>query len=118
VSRLAPEDISKLTSQNQKKEANFATDEKGLPSKMYISAVSHSVQYLSGGPEDLVVRPETIAPPIGRTSKPLAGGGSPVCSGSQSNHLGFCEAKLCPGRCVESYTQLLVLCTLIIGVHT
>jgi hypothetical protein len=62
-----------------------------LPSKMYINAVSHSVQYLSGGPEDLVIKPETT---IGHTSKPIAGGGSPVCGGSQSNHLGFCEAKL------------------------
>jgi hypothetical protein len=94
VSRLAPEDISGLASLNQTREANFATDEEGFYIAIQDETSCILVQRLivfynicPGGPEDLVMRPETIAPPIGRTSQPLVvtgqcvEGASPISGG-------------------------------------
>jgi hypothetical protein len=78
VSRLAADDINGLISQNQTSEVNFATNEEGFyiaiqdeTSCILLKRLLVFYHICPGGPRDLVMLPETIAPPIGRTSLPL-----------------------------------------------
>ena len=77
ISRIAPADDSGQTIQNQTKELNFQTDEDGfylaITDETSCIAVTRVIVFYNvcpGETETLVVRPETLAPPIGRLSTP------------------------------------------------
>ena len=77
ISRIAPADDSGLTTQNQTKELNFLTEAAGFylaitdeTSCFVVSRVIVFYNVCPGETETLVVRPETLAPPIDRLSTP------------------------------------------------
>ena len=77
ISRIAPADDSWLTVQNQTKELNFQTDEDGfylaITDETSCFAITRVIVFYNvcpGETETLVVRPETLAPPIDRLSTP------------------------------------------------
>ena len=76
VSRVVSNDT--MTSQNQTREVDFSTDAEGFYIAIMDEGTCIVLQRLvvfynvcPGGPGDLVMRPETIAPPIGHNSQPL-----------------------------------------------
>ena len=78
VSRVAADDDTGLTSQNQTRETDFRTTAEGFYIVIRDEATCIALQHLivfynvcPGGPGYLVMRPETVAPSIGRISQPL-----------------------------------------------
>ena len=78
VSRVASDDDTGLTPLNQTREIDFSTAAEGFYIAIRDETTCIELQRLTvfynvcpGGPGDLVMRPETIAPPIGRMSQPL-----------------------------------------------
>ena len=78
VSRVASDDDTGQTSQNQTRETDFNTAAEGFYIAIRDETTCIVLQRLivfynvcPGGPGDLVMRPETIAPPIGRMTQPL-----------------------------------------------
>ena len=77
ISRIAPADDSGQTTQNQTKELNFQTDAAGfylaITDETSCFAVTRVIVFYNvcpGETKTLVVRPETLAPPIDRLSTP------------------------------------------------
>ena len=95
VSRVASDDDTGLTSQNQTREADFTTDAEGFYIAIRDETTCIVLQRLivfynicPRGPGDLVMRTETIAPPVGRMSQPLEVTAHAVCGRGQSSWWG------------------------------
>ncbi len=78
VSRVAPDDDTGQTRENQTREANFDTDEEGfyiaIEDETTCMALIRLIVFYNvcpGGPGELVMRPETRAPRIQRVSQPF-----------------------------------------------
>ena len=78
VTRVATEDDTGLTRQNQTREINFESEESGfyvaLVDESTCVAVTRIIVFYNvcpGGNEELVMRPETIAPIVERVSTPF-----------------------------------------------